>query len=356
MKKNVVLLLSVFLVLLSSFQFSLSQVEAASEPSLSYSVNVESKGWLPASKNGEIAGTTGKGLGIKGFSVSVTNSPYSGGIEYEAATTLGYSLRLDALYIRGFGRGMLAGNGDVVEGYQSNQILEAFNIYLTGEIANHYEVYARAHISYFSWLNWAKADGTNFFGSIGLGKKLEAIQLSLIKKGNKTPPTGDRSYLSLPIIDYKHYTKTKWSSVAHSNDEIVTGLSNEFDQEGIVLDVKHPYGPRGNFLFPTLTGKIGVRYRSYVQGVGWQSWVNDGQVSGLIGKQKSQEAIQIELTGGIERHVDIYYQSYIDGMGWQSWVKNGEVSGEIGKNKSIKSYRIYLVYKNGPTTWFNSAY
>ena len=63
--------------------------------------------------------------------------------------------------------------------------LEAICIDLTGEMAEHYDVYYRVHAQSYGWLGWAK-NGEEA-GSEGLSKRLEGIQIVLVLKGEDAP-------------------------------------------------------------------------------------------------------------------------------------------------------------------------
>jgi uncharacterized protein YjdB len=63
--------------------------------------------------------------------------------------------------------------------------LEAIQIQLTGEMANHYDVYYRVHAQSYGWLGWAK-NGESA-GTAGLSKRLEGIEIVLVPKGSAAP-------------------------------------------------------------------------------------------------------------------------------------------------------------------------
>ena len=67
--------------------------------------------------------------------------------------------------------------------------LEAIKIELTGEVANHYDVCYRTKTATYGWLNWAK--NGEISGTVGLSKKVEAIQIILVEKNSGIP--GDAS-------------------------------------------------------------------------------------------------------------------------------------------------------------------
>lgn len=63
--------------------------------------------------------------------------------------------------------------------------LEAIQIELYGEVSTEYDVYYWVHVQDYGWLNWAK--NGEISGTSDLAKRLEAIQIILVKKGNPAP-------------------------------------------------------------------------------------------------------------------------------------------------------------------------
>lgn len=92
----------------------------------------------------------------------------------------------------------------------------------------------------------------------------------------------------------------------------------------------------------------GITYRTHVQKYGWQEWKADGQMAGTSGEGKRLEAIQIQLTGEMAKHYDVYYQTHIQSFGWSGWASNGEMCGSAGYAKRLEGIRIKLVEKGKP--------
>ena len=65
------------------------------------------------------------------------------------------------------------------------KLLDAIRIALTGEIAEHYDVFYLVHFQSFFWLGWAKNGESS--GTAGLAKRLEGIQIVLVPKNGKAP-------------------------------------------------------------------------------------------------------------------------------------------------------------------------
>lgn len=91
-----------------------------------------------------------------------------------------------------------------------------------------------------------------------------------------------------------------------------------------------------------------VKYQSHVQDIGWQSWVQDGALSGTVLQFKRLEAIKIELLNPPSM-MRIKYQLYLSGKGWQDWVYDGEVAGTTAQAQRTEAIRISL--ENAPTGW-----
>ena len=70
------------------------------------------------------------------------------------------------------------------------------SVLLTDEMAENYDIYYRVHAQSFGWLGWAK--NGEAAGTAGLAKRLEAIQIVLVPKG-ENPPS------ALPINDNRAF-------------------------------------------------------------------------------------------------------------------------------------------------------
>ena len=88
---------------------------------------------------------------------------------------------------------------------------------------------------------------------------------------------------------------------------------------------------------------VGVRYQSYLNGIGWQEWKKDGEESGTTGQNRIMEAIKIQLTGTEEYSVE--YRTHLEEYGWQEWKKDGEISGAIGHKRKIEAIEIRIISK-----------
>ena len=76
-------------------------------------------------------------------------------------------------------------NGEIAGTVGRAKSVEAFKMNLTGEIADEYDIYYRAHSSGFGWLGWAKNGEKS--GTEGYAYRLEALQIKLVPKGTENP-------------------------------------------------------------------------------------------------------------------------------------------------------------------------
>ncbi|NCU17680.1 hypothetical protein GW534_07910 [Bacillus sp. P1(2020)] len=154
-----------------------------STPSVSYSAHVQTYGWLNFVKDGQLSGTTGESKRLEAIKVKLENSPYSGNIVY---TT----------HVQSYGWLNEVANGAISGTSGESKRVEAIQIKLTGDIANHYDVYYRVHAQSFGWLGWAK-NGMKA-GSEGLSKRLEAIEIKLVEKGKGPAVDSNKAFKLAP--------------------------------------------------------------------------------------------------------------------------------------------------------------
>ena len=91
--------------------------------------------------------------------------------------------------------------------------------------------------------------------------------------------------------------------------------------------------------------KGNVEYQTHVQDIGWQDWKSNGTMSGTSGQSKRLEAIRIKLSGEIANKYDVYYRVHCQDFGWLGWAKNGEASGSEGFSKRLEGIEIRVVKK-----------
>ena len=146
---------------------------------IAYRTHVQTYGWQGWKYNGQMSGTSGQAKRLEGINIKLTNKPYSGSIVYTThVQTYGWQGNENNPNTW-FRDGAMAGTN------AQAKRLEAIRIALTGEMAEHYDVYYRVHAQSYGWLNWAK--NGEAAGTAGLAKRLEGIQIVLVPKGGNAP-------------------------------------------------------------------------------------------------------------------------------------------------------------------------
>ena len=90
--------------------------------------------------------------------------------------------------------------------------LEAIQIRLTGKAAEKYDIYYRVHCQDDGWLGWAK-NGEKA-GSEGYSRRMEAIEIRLVAKGQSLSGGGKTSFAVNPnstLVYYRTYVEKQGS-------------------------------------------------------------------------------------------------------------------------------------------------
>lgn len=124
-------------------------------------------------RNGEVAGvTSGSKLNHKGLQMTVIGSRYTGNIEYcakgEGYSWMGWTTKNSA-------------TGKPTKGKRMEEIM----IRLTGELAEHFDVYYRTCVKSKGWLGWAKNGEKS--GSEKYNYCIAALQCVIVPKGSGEP-------------------------------------------------------------------------------------------------------------------------------------------------------------------------
>lgn len=303
-------------------------VQSNTKASVEYETHVQFSGWMGTVKNGATSGTEGMSRRLEAVRIQLKNAPYSGSIQYRA-------------YAQSYGwMNWVSDNGIAGTNGESKR-LEAIQIKLSGEMAQHYDIYYRVHAQNFGWMGWAKNGSSS--GTINYEKRLEAIQIMLVEKGQPAPGSTDNAFkegsgtstTKNPSIKYKtHVQFIGWQDYVRDGAlGGTTGQSKRLEGIQIAIDDKVASGS--------------VRYKTHVQFLGWQDWTNEGKISGTTGRSLRLEAIQIELTGDLSNQYDVYYRVHSQFSGWLGWAKNGQKAGTAGYSRRLEGIEIKLVKKGG---------
>ena len=132
-----------------------------------YSAHVQNIGWQDEVYNGETIGTVGQGLRMEALKLDLYKPLYSGEVTYSA-------------HVQNIGWQDWKKDGEISGTVGEKLQMEAVKIKLTGEMADHYDIYYRAQVEELGWLDWVK-DGKEA-GTTGKGYRMESLEIKLVPK------------------------------------------------------------------------------------------------------------------------------------------------------------------------------
>jgi len=137
--------------------------------------------------------------------------------------------------------------------------------------------------------------------------------------------------LSISSLKYRSYVETLgWQTDVY--DQEVSGTTGKAKGiEAFVIEL----------LNQPAAGSI--RYAAFVTGTGWQEWKAAGQEAGSAGSSTTIQALRIELTGDMAKAYDVYYRAHVANIGWLDWAKNGAFAGSNGYGYSLEAFQVVLV-------------
>ena len=201
----------------------------------------------------------------------------------------------------------------------------------------------------FGWVNFRDANGSlEWYESVGTGEGRSFSSSVTLAKGthyftvecwNYTGPyrfklSGPSSKSRKASVAYLVHRQTYGWEGAWRKDGAVSGTTGESKRlEGIKIK---------------LAGKPvsgGIRYRTHIQGIGWQGWRANGKLSGTTRQSRRLEAIQVRLTGRMAKKYDVWYRVHAQHFGWMGWAKNGRSAGTAGYSYRLEAIQVVLKAK-----------
>ena len=336
-----------------------------------YMTHVQDEGWQDWKKDGEVAGTSGKSLRLEAMNIKLLNNKDKNlHIKYQ-------------VHVQDDGWQDWKTDGEMAGTSGRSLRLEAIRILLDN--SEDYSIMYRVHVQDEGWQDW-RTDG-EMAGTSGKSLRLEAIQIKIVKKTINSivkieTPSQNTSYYAFenPTI-----TVSGWKMANVSNTYIKAYVDNkEIDSETIqyyerqdIIKSNTNYGTDSQNLLPGYKFDIDISkleggnhtikvemyyknsvvtsevrnfnidinphiiYSAHVKDIGWQDYVQDGEIAGTVGKSLRVEALKIKLVN-VPSTAHIKYRAYVYGNGWQNYVKDGEVAGTTGQDRMIEAIQIKI--------------
>lgn len=209
-------------------------------PWIGYNTHVQTYGWQGYKFDGETAGTSGQAKRLEGIQLKLVDQPYEGSLQYRT-------------HVQTYGWQDWTADGATSGTTGEAKRLEAIEIRLTGEMADHFDVYYRVHSQTYGWLGWAK-NGESA-GTEGYGKRLEAIEVLLVEKGNEAPSSDIEAFK-------KAYSWTNCYIDCQGDGYVTVTDSTGWSYTYIFAGGKS-YDTEGNEAYPCLgphTGKLKISF------------------------------------------------------------------------------------------------
>ena len=223
--------------------------------SVSYKTHVQDEGWQAWKTDGELAGTSGKGLRLEALNIKLLNNK-------DENLKIKYQVHVQNEGWQDWKTdGALAGT--------SGKSLRLEGIKINLENSEDYSIMYRVHVQNEGWQDW-KTDG-ELAGTSGKSLRLEALNIKLLNNKDE----------NLKIKYQVHVQDEGWQ--AWKADGELAGTSGKsLRLEGIKIYLEN-------------SEDYSIMYRVHVQDEGWQDWRTDGELAGTTGKGLRLEAIQIKV-------------------------------------------------------------
>ena len=280
---------------------------------IAYKGYIENVGMSNWKLNDALVGTEGKGRGLSGIQLQLTNAPSNAKIEYMVLKDSKNGKEWTSWNQ----------NGDY-EGFQTNgKNIYAIRIRLKN--LNNYSVEYRVHRQYQGWESNYVADG-DIAGKQSINSRIEGIKIRIVPKISKTPQIIYRGY-----IDKQGYQKT------YAKSDMLVGTENK----GIGLN-----GIKMELLYVPQNAKIEYQVLKDDKSNKkiWTNWINNGELAGFEESGKNIYAIRIRL-----KNLDNYsveYRVHRQYQGWESnYVADGDIAGKQSINSRIEGVKIRIVPK-----------
>nr|WP_242982942.1 MULTISPECIES: Ig domain-containing protein [Clostridium] len=255
---------------------------------VTYDAHVQNIGWqTPWAKDGETAGTDGKGLRIEALKLNLVNAPADAKILYQA-------------HVQNIGWQNWYKDGEEAGTDGKGLRVEAIRIKL--ENMPDYSIEYQAHVQNIGWQNWVQ-DGEEA-GTDGQGLRVEAIRIKISKKvhpdsiklnkNSENLKVGDTDTLSaLFSPDTTTNKSLSWTSSDKSTVVVDdTGKITALNEGTANITAASLDGQKTDSCFVTVTkADSKIQYQAHVENVGWQYPVYDGNEAGTNGQGLRVEAL-----------------------------------------------------------------
>lgn len=223
--------------------------------------------------------------------------------------------------------------GDVVGTVGQGKRLEAVRLSVKAPDGATYgssDIRYRAHVQSVGWQQWVK--GGQVAGTTGRSLRIEALQVELCDGTDLARDFG---------LWYRaHVQNVGWMAWTNKGPVGSTGRSLRLEAVEVMLvrrGEEHPSPDGRAFLDGTYVSVAG-----HVQNLGWMKpTTTNGQTAGTTGKGLRLEALRARV-GNAWVDGEVRVQAHVQDEGWHAWSDSGDTAGTVGKGRRIEALRMEL--------------
>ncbi len=371
LKKTLKFFLAVSLVLTVIFSLGFTSfAEESAPPQLTLRTHVSNIGWTEFSSFGKESGAPYKNFQIEALTVSTDEN---------SGISVNYGVHVSNIgWMSGVKNGEIAGTSGRALG------IESVYITLSGENAELYDVYYRTYVLNEDWTAYSK--NGEYSGTTGRALPITAIEAFICKKGEfvKPEPKDDldlRYFSHVSDIGWESFVKKTGASGPaddfHQTEAMVISLNTAKD---LSLSYRVHVSNIG-WMNPAENGKLAgttgmalsieafscnltgtdaenydIFYRCYVKSYGWLNWAKNGENSGSAAQALPISSFEVKICekgsfvpeGDLPAFIDtvLTYQTHISNIGWTSPVQNRQPNGTTDESKQIEAFIINIKSAN----------
>ena len=186
----------------------------------------------------------------------------------------------------------------------------------------------RVHIQDAGWLNWVNSGG--MAGTTSEAKRIEAVQIKLAGTYAKKYDIYYRAHISQ--AGWMGWTKNGTTAGSEGYSMQLEAVQIKLVQKGQTInDTTLPAAK-----MPSVT------YKGHVSDIGWQKPVSAGKTAGTTNQARRLEAFTLDIKN-FHGESSVHYMAHVAEEGWQNWVNAGGIAGTTGKGHAIEAVKIELI-------------
>ena len=186
----------------------------------------------------------------------------------------------------------------------------------------------RVHIQDAGWLNWVNSGG--MAGTTNEAKRIEAVQIKLAGTYAKKYDIYYRAHISQ--AGWMGWTKNGTTAGSEGYSMQLEAVQIKLVQKGQTInDTTLPAAK-----MPSVT------YKGHVSDIGWQKPVSAGKTAGTTNQARRLEAFTLDIKN-FHGESSVHYMAHVAEEGWQNWVNAGGIAGTTGKGHAIEAVKIELI-------------